>query len=329
MDIDYLKRDCGSIGGQRRAVEELVPDVVSSITPAGAVTFGVIPLGTDGETMAFGCVPDLHPDCKPALEGMLGRPIVTVPFNELVIREAITHHYLSSRGAASPGLDLATFESPEFLRDAASVRRLMSEKEGVLPERDITVPAGHIALMDLRAHSVLRSLDRDRRVEFAPSASGIPFKLDGDGAILYRERMPGPKVRAILAQSLFYDGDEHLHALKGQDLEILPHVLHPSELQLAELDGDEARFWVYDKLETVRASSTKGARGLASWNCTYYFLHFGARFMRTLRVDVLSFVLVKRSMLRVAKRKDRLVPSDLKRLFGLDFPRVEAADTAR
>jgi hypothetical protein len=321
MNVIDLRRICGSIGGQRQAIDRSGAEAIDLITPAAAIGFGVIPLQTDGDTIVCGTVPDINPDCAPALQSILGKRVEFVPFDDAVVREAITEQYLRPREGAAAGLDLATFESGEFLREPASARKLMSEKDGALPERDITVPPGRIALIDVRVHSVLRSMDRARRIEFAPTPAAIPFKADGDEAVLFRENMPDARVRAIVAQSLFYDGDEHQHGLSGVDLTALPHVLHPSELQLAEIDGNEARFWVYDRLETARASDAAGARPVASWSSTYWFLHFGARFKRTLRLDVLSFRLVRRAKLRLARRTDRIAPADLQRIFGLDFPR--------
>jgi len=328
MDLEYLRRDCGSLGGQRRAIAGLTDDVCRTVSAAAATAFGVIPLAELDGVLALGAVPGIHPDCAEALARALERRVALIEFDDGVVREAIAQRYLRQRDA-SQGLDLATFDSPDFLRDAAAVRALMAEKQGVLPERKIVVPRGRVALIELRAHSVLRSLDRRRRIEFAQTPSQIPFRIVDDGALLFRERAPQPAVRAIVSQSLFYDGDEHLHVLSGQDLTKLPHVLHPSELQLAELEGDEARFWVYDALQSVRVAPAPGPGPLASWTCRYFFLHFGARFMRTLRLDVLSFALVERAKLRIAARTDRLAPSDLTRLFGLDFPRLETADRAR
>jgi len=323
VTLEHLARLCSSKGGQRRALEGLENEALRNVlTPAGAVALGAVPVAECEGRLVFATVPFAHPDCRTALEAALSRPVMLLPFNDALVRDAIVQYYLRPRGGTE-GLDLSTFESPDFLRDPVCARKLLQEKDGALPEREIELPRGCVALIDLRTHSVRRPLDRPSGTEFVPAPSMLAFKLDGEGAVLFRDRMPPSKVRAIVSHGLFYDGDEHLHALGGKDLTKLPHVLHPSELQLAEIRGDEAAFWVYDELKTVRAGlrlAEAPGRPIASWTCRYYFLHFGMRYERTLTLDVLAFVVVKRSRLRLASRRDTLVPGDLERLFGLDMP---------
>ncbi|MHC4250706.1 MAG: hypothetical protein ACYS9X_16385 [Planctomycetota bacterium] len=98
-------------------------------------------------------------------------------------------------------------------------------------------------------------------------------------------------------------------------------MLHPTELQVAEIEDDEARFWVYDRIETVRAGvPSPGAP--VGWSRRYYFLHYGLRHERVMRLDVLSFELIKRTKVRLAEGTDWFAPEGLERLFGLDFPAV-------
>ncbi len=185
-----------------------------------------------------------------------------------------------------------------------------------------------MAFLDLRFHSVHRSLDRNVRIEFAPAPCSLPFRLvETEGgeteAVLFRDEKPARDVRAVMALSVFYDGDDHLQAVLGHDLKRLPHVLHPTELQLAEIEDVEARFWVYDRIEIVR-EGVPSAGAPVGWSCRYYFLHYGVRHERTMRLDVLSFALVKRTKVRLAEAPDRLSPEGLERLFGLDFPALAA-----
>lgn len=338
MDPDYLRKRCSSTGGQKEALEALRDrGLRESITPAGALSFGAVPIAEAGGRLFLGTAGSGHPDCAAALGTALGREVELVPFDEGVLREAIARFYLRSgdgaaRAAKDPpaavrdaqGLDLSTFESPDFLRDPAAAPRMLAEKEGALPEHDIRLPRGRVAFLDLRLHSVLRSLDRKQGVEFAPTAFAFPFRLGippggkEPEAVLFRERMPGKDVRAIAAVSIFYDGDEHLQAVVGHDLARAPLVLHPSELQLAELDRDEARFRVYDRTETVRAGAPSRERPV-SFTCRYWFLRYGRRLERSLSLDVLSFELVKRSRVRLAGPGDPIFAEELDRLFGLDF----------
>lgn len=323
MRFEDLAKMCSSIGGQRLALSALRDEALrKTITPAGAVAFGAVPIAECENKLVFAAVPWAHPDCRLAAEAALSRPVEFLRFDETLVRDAIVRYYLKSRDRPE-GLDLTTFESPNFLRDPLCAHRLLQEKDGSLPQREFELPRGYIALLDVRTHSIRRSLDRPSAVEFIPAPSMLAFKLEEDGtaAVLFRERLPSQKVRAIISHGFFYDGDEHMHALGGKDLVALPHVLHPSELQLAELENEEARFWVYDSFRTVRAGIQPGRPGepIASWTCRYYFLHLGARYERTLTLEVLAFVLVKRSRLRLATRKDLLSPQDLERLFGLDM----------
>ena len=315
MDAETLTRSCSSLGGQRRALEALHDESVRGImTAAGALSYGVAPLGEAGGRVIFASVPGGAAERALALEAALGRPVSLVAFDEAVVREAIYAQYL--RPASREGLDLPTFDGPEFLRDPASAGALLSAKSGARPEAEIRPGRGFVALVDLRLHSVRRPLDARTPAEFAGTESALGFRLAGDRAVLFRDRMPEKDTRAIIQQALFYDGDEHLHTVSWKDLTRLPHVVHPSEVQLAEIEGDEARFWVYDRVTTVKAG------GSASWDRTYYFLLMGSRFERTLRLDVLAFALVKRSNLGLAGPGDALTPDDLARLFGLDFPRA-------
>ena len=327
MQIERFIKDCGSLGGQKRALAEAKGrELREAITPAAALAFGVVPLGEHGGSLVLAAVPGAHPDCEAALSAALGRPVALVRFDEVLIREAISRLYLGSK-PEGPAVDLQTFTAPDFLRDAGAAKALLSEKSGALPEEEIRLPDGRMAFLDLRVHSILKSLDVKRRIEFAQTKSMLPFRLEGNGkggAVLFREKPPSDDVKAIISQAIFYDGDEHVQAVVSVDLTKLPHMIHPSELQLAGLAGKEARLWVYDRIETVHAGRRgrgRGGRPAASWEVKYYFLRFGARFERTLRLDVLAFALVERSKVRLAKRSDRLAPADLDRVFGLDFAR--------
>jgi len=71
----------------------------------------------------------------------------------------------------------------------------------------------------------------------------------------------------------------------------------------------------------VRAGEPSPERPVG-WSSRYYFLHYGLRHERVMRLDVLSFELVKRRKVRLAEGADRSSPDDLERLFGLDFPRA-------
>jgi len=342
MDPDFLRKQCSSTGGQKETLDALHDDALREIiTPAGALAFGAVPIAKADGTVFFGTVGAAHPDSAGALSAALECKVELVTFDEGLLTEAIDRFYLRRRsgkegigqeggqqtdepGGAS-GIDLATFESPDFFRDPAAAARLLVEKDGALPKRDIRLPRGRMAILDLRLHSVLRSLDRERDVEFAPTASTLPFRLrvpageEEPEAVLFRDRMPGKEVRAIVAASVFYDGDEHLHAVVGHDLEHVPLVLHPSEMQLAALDRYEAGFHVYDHTETVKAGVPSREEPV-SLSCRYWFLHYGRRLERALRLDVLAFELVRRTRVRLAGPADSLVPGDLERLIGLDFP---------
>jgi hypothetical protein len=295
---------------------------------AGAVAFGVVPVDSGDGKLALATAGDIHPDCAGALSGAFDDEVVLFPFEESLVREAIDRHYVR-RSDSKHGPDLATFESPDFLTQPGVAASLFAEKEGTLPKTRVRVPRGHMAFIDLRFHSIHRSLDRRMHIEFAPAPSALPFRLvkkEGTEteAILFRDEKVAREVRAIMALGVFYDGDDHLQALLGQDLKRLPHVLHPSELQITEIEGDEVRFFVYDRIETVRAG-VPSPEAPVGWSHTYYFLHFGLRHERVMRLDVLSFELVKRTKVRLAENSDRSSPEGLDRLFGLDFPSVVAS----
>ena len=327
MRLERFVKDSGSRGGQRKALAELERKALrETVTAAAAVSIGAVPVGEVGARLVVAAVPGAHTDCEAALSAALERPVALLRFDEDLVREAISRHY-PAPGGEGAGVDLPTFETPGFLRDARAAKALLSEKGGALQEDEIRLPADRLAFVDVRVHSILRSLDVKRRIEFTPTKSMLAFRLEREAegaddhrALLFRDKLPSDEVRAIVSQGLFYDGDEHVQAVVSADLTKLPHVIHPSELQLAGLETDEARFWVYDRIETVRAGGP-GPRPVASWTLTYYFLHYGARFERTLRLDVLAFALVERSKVRLAGKNEGLSPCELERVFGLDFGR--------
>ena len=323
--LEYLIRSASSLGGQREALAALDrSELRGRMTVAGAVAFGAVPVADLAGRMVFATVPGVNPDCERALAAAVGGPVTLVPFDEALVREAVSRHYLRDRGQGG-GVDLPTFESADFLLDPVAARRLLSEKAGALPATEVEVPEGCIAFVDMRVHSIRRALDRPFPVEFAPTAAAMHFRLEGDGAVLFREKMPDPETRALVSTSVFYDGDEHVHAMTGCDLAALPFVLHPSELQLARIERRRAHFWVYDRIETVRAGPSVARAGgpapKASWSCRYWFLHFGARTERELRLDVLAFDVIPRSKIRLAERSDVPTSGELARMFGLDFPK--------
>jgi hypothetical protein len=328
MALDLFTKNCSSLEGQRKALLGLErAELRDTLTPAAALSFGAVPVCEHDGRLVLAALPSVHPDSEGALSAALERPALFVRFDGGLVREAIGRHYLGSKGD-NTGVDLPTFKTPDFLKDRRAAKRLLSEKHGELPAEEIRLAPGRVAFLDVRVHSVLRSLDVKRHVEFAPTKSMLAFRLEGEGedggecqVALFREKLPPPEVKAIVSQSLFYDGDEHVHAVVSKDLAVLPHVIHPSELQLAGLDGDEARFWVYDRIETVRAGRP------SSWRTKYYFLHFGARIERTLRLDVLAFATVPRSSIRLAGTNERLAPAELERVFGLDFARAATGAT--
>ncbi len=328
MDISRLRRVYSSIAGQRSAIERLRDSScrdVMSVT--GAVAFGVVPVEVADGKLALATAGAIHPDCAGALAAAFDDEVVLFPFEESLVREAIDRHYIR-RSGGKHGPNLQTFESPDFLTEPGVGSLLLVEKDDSLPKTRVRVPRGRMAFLDLRFHSIHRSLDRRMRIEFSSAPSALPFRLvKKEGAeteaVLFRDERPAREVRAIMALGVFYDGDDHLQALMGQDLKRLPHVLHPTELQIAQIDGDEARFWVYDRIETVRAG-VASPDAPVGWSHRYYFLHYGLRHERTMRLDVLSFELIKRTKVRLAEGSDRESPEGLERLFGLDFPSVVA-----
>jgi hypothetical protein len=328
VDIPHLRRIYSSVTGQRAALERLRdPSSRDAMSVAGAVAFGAVPVDATEGRIVLATAGALHPDCAGALSVAFDDEVVLVPFEESLVREAIDRHYVR-RSGAEHGPNLQTFESPDFLTDPDSARALLVEKEDDLPKTRIRPPRGRMAFLDLRLHSIHRSLDRQMRIEFSPAPSALTFRLlKNEGAeteaVLFRDERPERGVRAILALGVFYDGDDHLQALLGQDLKRLPHILHPTELQIAEVEDDEARFFVYDRIETVRAGSASPDAPVG-WSRRYYFLHYGTRHERTMRLDVLAFELVKRTKVRLAEAPDRASPEGLDRLFGLDFPALAA-----
>lgn len=318
-ELGLFAKSCSSLEGQRLALAALRGrSLKDRLTPVGAVGFGAVPIAEIEGSLVLATVPAVCPGYRQALSSALGAPAVPLPFEEGLVREAIDRFYLRDR-RGEDGLDLPTFQTPEFLLKPELTGRLIEEKKGKLPPKPVSVPEGGVALLELRVHNVLRPLDGPVPLVFASGPSEPGFGIRGEEAVLFRDRLPDASKGALVSQSVLYDGCQHLQALTYHELDGLPHVIHPSELQLAEITDRTAVFWVYDSFETVEAHARAHAREPWTRSRRYYFLRFGARFERTFSLDVLHFCLVKHSALRLARRGD-FGPAELGRVLGLDFP---------
>jgi hypothetical protein len=317
--LEGFERFASGLDGQRQALAALAKESVRSlITPVGAAVFGAVPVAEIGEVAVFAGTEFTHPGCEAALSRALGRRVRLLRFDSRLIREAVIKHYLSARGPEN-GIDLPTFETPDFLDDSRCAARLVTEKAGKLPSREIEIQRGYFAFLDVRMKSVRRALDREHAADFVATPAALAFRITPEGATLFRDEMPERGVKAVASISVFYDGDEHLRAIAWRDVKSLPMVIHPSELQLAELEGRKATFWVYDRMEELVCPRWGRSPVRASWDCRYWFLSFGERFERTLRLEVLDFRLVPRSKITLAGERAAYTPDELARVFGLDF----------
>jgi len=163
VEISHLRRVYSSITGQKTALDQLLnPACRDVMSVAGAVAFGAVPVNAAEGKIVLATAGALHPDCAGALSAAFDDEVTLVPFEESLVREAIDRHYVR-RSGAEHGPNLRTFESPDFLADPDSARAILVEKEDDLPKTRIRPPRGRMAFLDLRLHSIHRSLDREMR----------------------------------------------------------------------------------------------------------------------------------------------------------------------
>lgn len=295
------------------------PDLLAQVPRTIAAQFGVYPLrALEGGGLEVACMPGLPPVTARALGAALGRPVRSVPCDAELLRRFLVEDYLKSAS-----LNLHTFVEEDFLERPASVQLLREEKEKE-PVRPISFhDPERLILLDFAYRSVLEAVDpRPSSVHFdEEKAADLPFLLPGEGpgalddAPLFARAAPvPPKVLICSRESFSYAGVEHSHGWRAADVEKLPLLIHPYEVQVTGIEPDGSLlFYVYDRIVRVRPGETP------RFEVSYRFLSLGQRVKRALRIQVYDLRSVPRASVRLTGEPLRWAPEHLTRWLGFDL----------
>ncbi len=298
------------------------PALIALVPRVVAAGFGAIPLGQAGGALEVAVAESASPAAVAALGRVLGRPVVPVPFGDALIQVYLRRIYLKD-----DTLNFHTFIEEDFLEREECLRLLREEKEHEPVRPHLHPDPARVALLDFAYRSVLHNLDaRAAPAPFAAGETDLAFRPDpeGGGALLYRREDLPLGVLIVAQESFSYEGIEHAHGWRTHEVRKLPHMIHPTELQIVGIEPDGTlHFYVYDRVERVRPGEPP--RRL---DVTYHFLSAGQRYRRRLSLKVYGIYSVPRARLRRTVDPITWEPEHLARWLGFDLAE-EAADERR
>ena len=306
-----------STRGQKAALEAVEKSrrLREAIAPITAVACGVVPLGPvpaaddTAAPLIMAVTQRAHPDVAVALQDGLRRRIEVVRCDSALVRRTIEKVYVRRRG-----LNLQTFQSPDFLGEPGTGKKLLCEKVEKLPPVNCAPAADRIVLLDVSLHSILINIDRQEPSDLGVGPSELGFKIVGGRPVLFQDEPPADDEILIVQRACLYDGVEHAHGIGSEAVETLPHVLHPTEIQIVGLAPDGSlTFHLYDHCVTL----APGEEG--RFEVEYYYLRFGMRYHRRLILTVRGIWCVPRDGLVLGRFADHADADDIGRLFGLEF----------
>jgi len=308
---------------ERRAqIEELQAagkdaPLVASIPRVIAAQFGVIPLRRKAGALEVATVPGFTETARRALERLLGAPVTARPFDEGAV-----HVFLSRIYLRKDSLNFNTFTDEDFLEKPESDALLREEKEHEPVKPLLFDDPDRIHLLDMSYRSVLEPIDRRPwSIPFdEEKAADLPMLLpgeapDGDARPLLAREEPLPsRVVAFARESYSNTGMEHRHGWRTHEVARLPHMIHPSELQIVGIEPDGSMlFYVYDRIRRARPGESP------VYEVRYCFLSFGQRLRRRLTLKVHAIHHVRRDALRYAGTALPWTSSHLTRWLGFDW----------
>lgn len=284
------------------------PETLGTIPPALAANFGVIPIRVMDSCAIIGHVPDICPDCLTFLERYFERDIQPVPLDSKIVFAAIIDAYLKDQT-----VNHDTFPAPDFILKAENETKLLNEKRDEIGPVIAQVPDGKIVFLETSYWSEMRCLDRQEEEEDADIGSeSIPFKLSNGRPIVAAPRI-SPNAFLLERRNYSYEGCHNRHGILRVEVDSLPHIIHPSEIQLTQVREDgSATFYSYDSLVDV-APGTQ-----ATLQMEYYFISFGCRYHRKLLLKIHTLEMFDRESIEYV---DDEIPWDLedtRRWLGID-----------
>jgi hypothetical protein len=306
------------------------PGLLREVPAVVAAGFGVLPLRRLGDVLTVACLPGASRRALRALRRVLGVEVVATPFERESLLAAIRDAYLSGEET----VNYPTFLDPDFLDDPAAVAALGAEKVEAVPPARLELPPDRVALVTLSYRSTLESLDAPARGGALPDLERTKLQLGplDVGWVRRGEAVhvhPGPAglpddARVLLTE---YRATDVLlargvrsseHAVRACALDALPHVIHPTEVQLVGVDRQGGlALHVYDRLERV----APGAR--RRLEVAYCFLSYGTRLRRTIELVVEEVITVARRALDVHNHPAPWGAEELGRWLGVTAPPQE------
>lgn len=277
------------------------------LSPAGSTCFGAIAIARGRAKARFAICEGSNPDCRLAMAAALRRPVDLVAFDRDLMERTIGEVI-----SKNEPVNLPTFASADFLSDPACAQALLTEKRDAFARSSPDLVPEELALLELRLTNEMDGLDARRRTAYVQGSMEMPFKVLADGPVLMRDSPVPEAVKLVASVEMGFEGQQRGSAWKTMEMEELPLVLHPSEMQLVELSADGVlSFYVYDSTHRV----APGER--ARYSCEYHFLHMGLRYRRKLTLEVLHYGIYRRATLPVGRASEVLDADDIGRLFGL------------
>lgn len=293
---------------QRKAILEAAArdrGLVGLVPPVVAAGFGVLPLRRLGDVLTVACLPRASRRALRLLREVLGLEIVATPFEGRSLHEAIKVAYFS----AEETVNFPTFRDPDFLDDPRSAAVLREEKVERAGAAELALAPDLLALVTLCYRSTLYDLDvgrgggalpDPRRTRLELGGLDVAWTRRGGRVVVSAPGGLGAGVRVALTE---FRRSEYRHvpgqrvgehAVRAHLLTALPHVIHPTEVQLTRVEADGALgLHLYDHVERV----APGAR--RRFHVSYCFLSYGSRLQRAIELDVDEVGTVARARVEV------------------------------
>lgn len=301
-------------------------DLLAQVPAVVAAGFGVLPLRRLGEVLTVACMPRVDRRALRLLRDVLGVEIVATPFEHASVREAIRAAYFPDD---TKSLNFPTFRDPDFLDDPRSAQALRLEKVERVGPAELSLAADRLGLVTLCYRSTLtpgdgppppRCLPDPERTRLDLGTLDVAWSRRGGVVHLHPAVERLEDIRVAITEFRTSDhraGATHVseHAVKASFLRALPHVIHPTEVQLVRVEEDGSLgLHVYDRVERV----TPGQRRRLA--VSYWFLSYGARLHRTIDLDVDEVGTVARTSVQVHNQPAPWGASELGRWLGTAAP---------
>ncbi|MBI2194390.1 MAG: hypothetical protein HYU36_20625 [Planctomycetes bacterium] len=285
------------------------PEILGTLTPALAVGFGVFPLAAKEDYVVIGHIPGVCPDCFTFLENYYGKEIVAVQLDEKVATAAIHEAYLKGQS-----INHDTFSEPDFLLKPENESKLLNEKQDEIGSVKEDLNPEEVLFLETSYRSVRVNLDsagQDDEKEQIDSEE-IPFKVMGGTPTVYQKPIAS-ETFLVERRNYRYEGCENRQGIARIDVQAMPHVIHPSELQVTEVHADGSlTLYVYDHFKRVAAGST------ARFDVPYYFISFGQRYRRLLTFRIHALWKFRREQVLYASEAPTWDLEDMARWFCLE-----------